>query len=151
MRKFLIAATLLLSMAGAADAQRRANPSEGRMPAGKWWKRPAVASRLQLTPAQKNQLDEIFSKAANDLIDSKAEVKKLEVALRAELDRSQVRRPETDRIVAELSAARTRLFDRELKMLVDMRAVLEEHQWTRLQQGESSWYTSPHLPRPRQR
>ena len=144
MKKLFIAAALLLCVAGSAEAQRE-------MPHGKWWRRPAVASKLELTRAQQARLDEIFNTAANSLIDGKAEVKKLEVALRAELDRSELRRPEINRLVSQLSAARARLFDRELMMLVEMRTVLEDHQWVRLQEAQAARFQQPHFPRPRQR
>lgn len=142
MKKYLIAATLLICVAASAEAQRQ-------MPHGKWWRRPAMAAKLQLTRAQQVRLDEIFNTAANQLIDGKAEVKKLEVALRAELDRESLRRPELSRIVSQLSAARARLFENELTMLVEMRTVLEDHQWVRLQEAQQPRYQTPHFPAPR--
>jgi hypothetical protein len=143
MKKYFLAAALLLCAAASVEAQRQ-------MPHGKWWRRPAMAARLELTSAQQARLDEIFNTAANNLIDGKAEVKKLEVALRAELDRPELRRPEINRLVSQLSAARARQFDRELMMLVDMRSVLEDHQWVRLQEAQAARFQSSHVPRPRQ-
>ena len=32
------------------------------MPAGKWWKRPAVVESLKLSPEQQERLDEVFMK-----------------------------------------------------------------------------------------
>jgi hypothetical protein len=54
------------------------------------------------------------------------------VALRGELDQSQLNRANIQRIAAHLSEARARLFERELGMLVDMRAVLSDQQWNRM-------------------
>lgn len=125
MKRFLIAFAVLACTAIA----------EGQgMPPGKWWQRPEVIQQLQLTNEQQNRLDEIFRNAANDLIDAKAAVEKLQIAIRGELDRSQVRKTELLRIAGQLSAARGTLFERELTMLVDMRAVLNDQQWTRLRQ-----------------
>ncbi|HYI10508.1 MAG TPA: periplasmic heavy metal sensor [Thermoanaerobaculia bacterium] len=143
MKKYLIAAALLVCVAASSEAQRQ-------MPHGKWWRRPAMASKLELTRAQQARLDEIFNTTANQLIDGKADVKKLEVALRAELDRESLRRPEVSRIVSQLSAARARLFENELTMLVEMRTVLEDHQWVRLQEEQAARFQQPHFPRPRQ-
>ncbi|HEV7242543.1 MAG TPA: periplasmic heavy metal sensor [Thermoanaerobaculia bacterium] len=123
MRRVLFAAALL---ACAAIAQGQG------LPPGKWWQRPAVIQELQLTNEQQDRLDEIFRGAANDLIDARGAIEKLQIAIRGELDRSQVRKPELLRLANQLSDARGKLFERELVMLIDMRAVLNEQQWTRM-------------------
>lgn len=129
MKRFLIAiATLACTAIASMDLMAQG------MPPGKWWQRPEVIQELQLTNEQQNRLDEIFRNAANDLIDAKADVDKLQIAIRGELDRPQVRKAELLRIAAQLSAARGTLFERELTMLVDMRAVLTDQQWTRMRQ-----------------
>ena len=124
MTRRLFLAAALITCAAIAQAQQ--------LPPGKWWQRPEIVSELQLTNEQQDRLDEVFRGAANDLIDAKAAVEKLQVAIRGELDRSQVRRAELQKIASQLSAARGRLFERELMMLVDMRAVLNDQQWTRI-------------------
>ncbi len=102
------------------------------MPPGKWWQRPEIIQELQLTNDQQDRLDEIFRGAANDLIDARATVDKLHVAIRGELDRPQVRKPELMRLADQLSDARGKLFARELEMLIDMRAVLNPQQWAKM-------------------
>ena len=124
MTRRLFLAAALIACAAIAQAQQ--------LPPGKWWQRPEIVSELQLTTEQQERLDEVFRGAANDLIDAKAAVEKLQVAIRGELDRSQVRRAELQKIASQLSAARGRLFERELMMLVDMRGVLNDQQWTRI-------------------
>lgn len=116
-----IAALLFTSSAIAAD-----------LPPGKWWRRAEVAERLALSQEQQSKLDGVFRDAANDLIDRKAEVEKLTVALRGELDQQQLNRDDLLRVGSRLTSARGKLFERELMMLVDMRAVLNDAQWTRL-------------------
>jgi Spy/CpxP family protein refolding chaperone len=138
MKRMVILAAIA---AGAMTAQ-----AQHDMPQGRWWKRPAIAARLELTREQQQKLDDVFQTAANELIDAKADVRKIQVALRAELERPTVRRDEVRRIGAQLSSARAKLFDRELMMLVDMRGVLDEHQWTQLQEARESMRT-PEAPR----
>jgi hypothetical protein len=121
-RRFLFAVALF-ALGAVAHAQQ--------LPPGKWWQRPEVVQELQLTSEQQQRLDEVFRAAANDLIDAKAAVEKLQIAIRGELDRPQVRRQGLLRIASQLSDARGRLFERELMMLVDMRGVLTEQQWMR--------------------
>ena len=135
-RVLMLAAVVLL--AGIASAQH--------LPPGKWWRRAEVVKQLSLNADQQDRLDEVFRTAANDLIDAKAEVDKLQIALRGELDRTQLRRNEIERIGNALHDARGRLFNRELRMLVDMRAVLNDTQWNRLRQHLDD--REDHRPRP---
>lgn len=125
MKRFLVAVALLACAAGAYGQ----GPG---MPPGKWWQRPEIIQELQLTNDQQQRLDEIFRGAANELIDAKAAVEKLQVAIRGELDRPQIRRAELMRIAGQLSDARGKLFERELMMLVDMRGVLNDQQWVKM-------------------
>ncbi len=122
-KRILILAAILAATFGATAQQ---------LPPGKWWQREAVVQNLQLTSEQQDRLDEIFRAAANDLIDAKGAVEKLQVALRGEIDRPQLRRQEIQRIAARLSEARGRLFEREMLLLVDMRSVLTEEQWRKM-------------------
>ena len=118
----LMAATLTL--ASIAEGQQ--------MPPGKWWRREEVARQLELTRDQQDKLDEVFRGAANGLIDARADVEKLQIALRGELDRVQLRRQELQRVAGQLTQARGKLFERELMMLADMRGILNDEQWNRL-------------------
>lgn len=127
--RFFLAATLLF----AALAEAQPGPPPPPMPHGKWWRRPELVQRLELNREQQKRLDAIFQAAADELIDAKGDVRKLEVQLRGELDRTQLRRADIQRIATLLSAARAKLFERELMMLVDMRGVLDENQWELLQ------------------
>ncbi|MEO6488203.1 MAG: periplasmic heavy metal sensor [Thermoanaerobaculia bacterium] len=124
MKRMLVTTLVVLTLAGTALA--------ADLPPGKWWRRSEVAQRLDLAPEQQNRLDAIFREAANDLIDRRAEVEKLSIAMRGELDQQQLSRPNVLRAAAKLSEARGRLFERELSMLVDMRSVLNDPQWNRL-------------------
>lgn len=143
MRRFLVLAVAVLACAALAEGQG--------MPPGKWWQRAEVIQELELTRDQQNRLDEIFRGAANELIDAKAAVDKLQVAIRGELDRPQIRRAELQRIAAQLSAARGKLFERELMMLVDMRAVLNEQQWAKARQFLDRRQERRQQPPPRRR
>ncbi|HVE69946.1 MAG TPA: periplasmic heavy metal sensor [Thermoanaerobaculia bacterium] len=124
MTKRLFLAVALLACAAIAQAQQ--------MPPGKWWRRPEIIRELALTADQQERLEDVFRGAANDLIDTKADVDKLHVAIRGELDRPQLRKSELQRLATQLSAARGRLFERELMMLVEMRGVMSDQQWTRI-------------------
>ena len=122
--KRLLLAALVLVFATSAFAQN--------LPPGKWWRRPEIVQSLNLAEEQQNKLETIFRTASSDLIDLRGEVEKQNINLRGDLDQSQLDRATIRRDAQRLSDARTRLFERELMMLVDMRAVLTDDQWNRL-------------------
>lgn len=102
------------------------------LPPGKWWRRPEIVQQLNLAEEQQNKLETIFRTASTDLIDLRGEVEKQNIALRGDLDQSQLDRAAIRRDAQKLSEARGRLFERELQMLVDMRGVLNDAQWNRM-------------------
>jgi len=103
-----------------------------QVPPGRWWRRPDSIQRLELTDEQQSRLDAIFRGAATDLIDLKAEMDKQQIALRGELDQPQLNRAAIRQIAVRLNEARSRKFERELMMFVDMRAALTDPQWNRM-------------------
>lgn len=118
-----LGASMLVASIAAADAS---------LPPGKWWRRPEIVQQLVLTDEQQDRLDAIFRNAANDLIDLRGSVEKQNIALRGLLDQQQLDRVAIHREATRLSEAKGRLFDRELSMLIDMRAVLSDPQWKRM-------------------
>lgn len=125
MKRAVIAAVLFLAATAASAID---------LPPGKWWRRVEVIQLLNLSEEQQNRIEAISLKAANELIDLKAEVEKANIALRLELDQPQLNREAIRRSAERVNIARGRLFDRELMMLVDMRSVLTDTQWNRMRQ-----------------
>jgi hypothetical protein len=125
-KRFLLAA-LAIALTTSAFAQN--------LPPGKWWRRPEIVQILNLAEEQQDKLETIFRNASGDLIDLRGEVEKQNINLRGELDQAQLDRAAIRRDAQKLSEARGRLFDRELTMLVDMRAVLNDSQWNRMRNG----------------
>jgi Spy/CpxP family protein refolding chaperone len=106
------------------------------LPGGKWWKRPEVVRQLQLTSQQQDQLEGVFRRHAEALIDLRAEREKAHLALGAELDRPSLDRQAIQSAAGRVSQAGSRLFERELMMLVDMRGVLTSEQWNRFRAAQ---------------
>jgi len=123
--KRLLLAAFVAVFAASAFAQ-------SAMPPGKWWRRPEIIQSLNLSEEQQNKLETIFRTASGDLIDLRGEVEKMNITLRGDLDQAQLDRAAIRKDAQRLSDARTRLFERELMMLVDMRAVLNDSQWDRM-------------------
>ena len=123
MKKTFLIAVVLAAFAASAFAQ---------LPPGKWWRRPEIVSTLELSADQQDRLDTIYRASANDLIDLRGSVEKENIALRGELDQSQLNRAKIQQIAGRLNEARGHLFQRELAMLVEMRSVLNDQQWNRM-------------------
>ncbi len=102
------------------------------MPKGKWWRMPEVAKQLKLTSDQQTKLDEVFNVSQTELIDLKADADKLGIELRANLEKSQSSRKEALAVAQKLGIARGKLFEREVAMMIDMKAVLSDDQWSML-------------------
>jgi hypothetical protein len=123
-KRFAIVTALTLVVATSAFAQN--------LPPGKWWRRAEIVQSLNISEEQQNKLETIFRTASSDLIDLRGDVEKQNIVLRGDLDQSQLDRATIRRDAQRLSDARTHLFERELMMLVDMRAVLNDSQWDRM-------------------
>jgi Spy/CpxP family protein refolding chaperone len=141
--KRLLLAALALVFATSVFAQN--------LPPGKWWRRPEIVQSLNLAEDQQNKLEAIFRTASSDLIDLRGEVEKQNIALRGDLDQSQLDRATIRRDAQRLSDARTRLFERELMMLVDMRSVLNDSQWDRMRNQLDRFGAQQLRPRKNQR
>jgi Spy/CpxP family protein refolding chaperone len=125
--KRVLLGLLVLGLATTAFAQN--------LPPGKWWRRPEIVQTLNLAAEQQDKLETIFRTASSDLIDLRGEVEKQNINLRGDLDQAQLDRVAIRRDAQKLSEARGRLFERELMMLTDMRAVLNDAQWNRMRSG----------------
>jgi Spy/CpxP family protein refolding chaperone len=109
--------------------------AQSNLPPGKWWRRPEIVQILNLAEEQQQKLETIFRVSSADLIDLRGEVEKQNITLRGDLDQAQLDRAAIRRDAQKLSDARGRLFERELMMLADMRAVLNDAQWNRMRSG----------------
>ena len=123
MKKILLACAVLVVAASGFSAD---------LPPGRWWKRPQIVNYLALSEEQQVRLEATFRRAAPLLIDAKATVDKESVALRSELDQVSPNRENVQKVAARLGAARSQLFEREVLLFVDMRAVLSDVQWNKL-------------------
>lgn len=99
---------------------------------GDWWKNSEIASKLQLSDQQVQQLQNTFYQHRLKLIDLRANIEKQDLALQQLLDAPS---PNDSAILAQVdqrSAARNQL-DREFtQMTLDFRKILTPDQWKQL-------------------
>lgn len=126
MRRAICPAILIIGLIAGTALAQQGGPM---MPKGKWWRMPEVSKELKLTADQQTKLDAIFTVSSTELIDLKADVDKLGIELRAQLEKSQSAKKDVLTVAQKLGNARGRLFEREIAMLIDMKSVLNDEQW----------------------
>jgi Spy/CpxP family protein refolding chaperone len=99
---------------------------------GKWWKIPAIAARIGLTDEQSSQIEKIFVKTRPELIDLRADLEKKQFALQQLMEDKTVDPKAVSKQIDDVEAARSRLAKARAMMLVRMRQVLREDQWSKL-------------------
>jgi len=109
------------------------------MPAGKWWKRPAVVESLKLSPEQQERLDEVFSKNRRAFVDLKADVDRRTIDLEDLFAARDVDPKKVAAAAEALEQARGRLGKARTMMVVDMRGILTEAQWKQIVDRRDQW------------
>lgn len=109
-----------------------AAPADRLLPPPQWWRQKELADVLKLTGEQRRQLDALSGQGE--------EIARLErdlqIASREVRTALEAREVSAKTIVAageRLSALRTALFTREIRLLADQRSVLTQPQWMKLQ------------------
>lgn len=101
----------------------------------KWWEKPQVIEKLQLTPEQQKTINTIFVEHMNRIIDLKAEVEKRELALNELLDTENPQEKDLLKAVNGLIQARMSLEKERATMHVRIRTQLTKAQWDMVKQG----------------
>ena len=118
------AGAALLLMAAAASAQAAAE--------GKWWKRPRIASELQLSGDQVDQLEKIFARVKPKLIDLRADLQKKQFAYDQAMSAEKSDRKEVEALIEAREQARSALQKELALMELDMKQVLRPDQREKL-------------------
>jgi Spy/CpxP family protein refolding chaperone len=125
-------------------------------PPGRWWNNSAFANALGLTADQQKRMETVFQQNRPTLINLNAAVRKEEADMEPLLSADQ---PDETKILAQIdriAQARTELEKANARMLLGMRRVLTQEQWTKLQaddparhhEGLLSQSHDSHGPRP---
>jgi Spy/CpxP family protein refolding chaperone len=101
---------------------------------GKWWKNPSVVGDLNLTPEQSAEIEKIFVRSREKLIDLKADLEKKQLDLQVAMDDKTAARDAIEKKIETVENARAALQKTRALMILDMRQVLKPEQWQRLMQ-----------------
>ncbi len=111
-------------------------------PPGMWWHNPDLIQKLNLTPDQQKQMDEILQQSRPQLMELRSALQKQEFQMRPMLSANP---PDTNKILAQIdqtAQARAELEKATAKMLLGIRNLLTPDQWTRLQEEERNHRTN---------
>jgi protein CpxP len=105
---------------------------------GRWWDNPQLASDLNLSTDQKKKMEDIFQQNRLKLIDLHASLQKEEVTLEPLMGADS---PDEGRVLGQIdkvAQARAELEKSNARMLLAMRQVLTQDQWTKLKAARAS-------------
>lgn len=109
------------------------------MPLGKWWKQPRVVEALQLTADQQEKLETVFSKNRKSFVDLRADVDRRSI----DLDELLAKKDSDPKKVAAasdaLEQAKARLGKARTMMVFEMKTVLTEEQWRKIETRREEW------------
>ena len=98
----------------------------------KWWYNDRFAARLHLTPAQKHQLDELFSRHQLEFIDLRSEVDKTAARLEQAMESKNFSEERARKRLAEVQRAKDRLDKARMEYLLEVRGILSQEQFMTL-------------------
>jgi Spy/CpxP family protein refolding chaperone len=126
--KRMIVTLVMLSVASMAAAQ------EFNLPPGKWWENERLATAIDLTDDQREQIRERVYAHAHRMIDLKADVQKAELELVNLVMNSDFEADTARKLYVDLQKARQALEMERFEMLLGVRGVLTDEQWQKIQE-----------------
>lgn len=108
------------------------------LPFGPWWKDQDLVQRLELTPEQKKRIDDTFQQNRVLLVRLHSNLDNEQLHLQPLLDANPIDQVKALAEISKIADMRAELFKANARMLLQIRGVLTQTQWTRLQQERPS-------------
>ncbi|MBA7675957.1 hypothetical protein ES703_84196 [subsurface metagenome] len=102
------------------------------MAGGKWWLRPAIKDKLQLTLDQTEKINKIWIEHRKRIIDTKGEIEKTYLDLESLMDQPTVDKQEAYRLAERLGQLVAQQTEQRIKMTIDIRQELSVEQFEKL-------------------
>ncbi len=112
---------------------RREGETARILPPGTWWKDPELAKRIDLSPDQIKRIDDLFLQSRIDLVRMHASLEEAELLLEPMLNANPPDQARTLAQIGKIADQRAELEKANAKMLLSIRGVLNQQQWTKLQ------------------
>lgn len=130
MNRLLITALMVLSMGW---LQARAQ-QELKEPPGKWWKNRQVITKLNLTRAQQDRIEDLWTQNRRILIDKKAELDKRTLDLSEILSRELAEEAAALKAYERVQAAKAEVEKEVFLMRIRIKNLLSQQQQLRLEE-----------------
>ena len=130
----------ILSLLVAAVLARPAAGQIPEAPPGKWWKRPAIASLLNLSPEQQAKLEDIFGKRRREFVDLKADVERHQIDVDELIAQKDSDPKKVAASVDALEQSRLRLRKAATMMFLEQKDVLTAAQWQQILDRRDEWH-----------
>ena len=108
------------------------------LPPGLWWKDQDLVQRLELTPDQQKRIDDTFLQNKVTLIHMHASLDEEQLLLEPMLNANPMDQAKVLAEIGKIADMRADLEKANARMLLQMRGVLTQGQWTKLQQERPS-------------
>jgi len=105
---------------------------KGPMVGGKWWYRPAVKEKLQLTPDQINKINKIWMEHRKRIIDIRSDLEKCYLDLENLMSQPMVDTQDAYKLAERLGQLHARKIEERIKMTIDIRKELSIEQFEKL-------------------
>ena len=99
---------------------------------GKWWQRPAVKEKLELTPDQTSKINTIWTEYKKRIIDLKGELEKAYLDLENLMNQPGVNKEDAYRLAERIAGLKAGQAEERIKMAIDIRGELSVEQFERL-------------------
>lgn len=99
---------------------------------GKWWKNSEIVKKLQLTPAQVEQIEKGFLEHQRTLADTNAQLKQQEAQLKTLMETDPILESKVRAQIDRVATARAALEKTNAAMMLSIRKALSKEQWKKL-------------------
>jgi Spy/CpxP family protein refolding chaperone len=103
-------------------------PMEG----GKWWLRPAIKDKLELTVDQIEKINRIWIEHRKRIIDTRGEIEKTYLDLENLMSQAAVDKQEAYQLAERLGQLHAQQAEQRIKMTIDIRQLLSVEQFDKL-------------------
>lgn len=138
-RLFVIVLLAVLLSAGQALAQESF--------AGKWWRMPDMAAKINLTPQEKEKMDVLYRTNRQRMIDMRAMLEKERLALEDSMDSEPLNEKQAFAQFKRIDKVRTTLAEERFRYYLSVRKILGAQRFEQLMQARrSEWRGGRHMP-----
>jgi len=130
---------VLAAAVAAAGVTLAASAQMPEIPPGKWWKRPAIVQKLELTTEQQEKLEEIFAKNRRAFIDLKADVDRRQLDVEELMAKKDSDPKKVSDAIDASEQAKAKLRKSISMMVLEMRGVLTDKQWQQVVDRREEW------------